>query len=247
MLDHKLLGRWIDWLETIKLELYWILVDRCVYRKMVEIVRNNPKTHDPNDFVTWCQRNYAASASIRVRQQLDTDRRAISLKRLLQALEGKATEITRAWYVEKCTSRRKARNDLQADLETQLVRRQFDKWSAPGLDHVDPAIVANDRREIEDKCRSVKTYVDKRVAHRDKLPNSELDLPTWDQLDTAIDTLDQTTCNYVGLLQQGWMRTLTPTWQYEWTGVFEHAWKPVQGGARSLSENGLLDGSRPNR
>jgi len=215
---ESLLAKWLDWLGIIQRDVQLLLSDRYIFRETMEIVEANPNTHDPNDFVNWFVYQYIRSAAVRVRQLTDKDRQCVSLRNLLDDMERNATSMTRAWYVGQYPE--EFRCDGSAD-------RFFDEWSGPGGSHVDPATVRTDRDQLVDVCKAVKHYVDKSVAHRDRMPDSHLNVPTWGELDRAIDTLDGTTCKCIRLLRrEAFVRGLLPTWQYDWQKVFETAWKP---------------------
>jgi len=224
----QLLPKWLKWLETIEGHVRSMLSDRYIFREVIKIVEANPKTHDPNDFVMWFVQQYVEAASIRVRRLVDRDDRTVSLRRLLKDIEDHADAITRKWFVQQFTQDHLTGDEPRDSTAIGMAHGAFDRWSGKGKGHADFRIVMGHRRQLEDACKAIHRYVDKRIAHHDAIPTETLPLPTWGDLDRAIDTIDKKTCRCIALLRQAGVKngSLTETWQYEWTNVFEHPWKP---------------------
>lgn len=208
---------WLDWLKRIENDVRRLLMDRYIFQETMEIVKANPATHDPNDFVDWFIRQYIHVATIRVRQQIDRRSDSVSLYRLLADLRQQATLITRDWYVG-CWPEPPRSNGAASC--------SFDDWFGQSQSHADPAVFESDLNRLENICRPLKVYANKRLAHQSNIEDRKLAIPTWGDLDSAIDHLDRVVCRYIGLLRLDVCSTLLPTWQYNWQRVFAKPWLP---------------------
>jgi hypothetical protein len=64
-------------------ELLW---KRRIFRDLVEVSKNSPQVLEPGAFVEWSRHSYALTTAVGGRRCIDTDRRSISLGRLLYEL-----------------------------------------------------------------------------------------------------------------------------------------------------------------
>lgn len=209
------LPKWKRWLVNIEAQVQAVVSDRYILRETMELVRANPETHNPDDFVAWFIQQYIYGATSRVRQQTDRDRESVSLWNLLTDLELRATLITREWYVAQ----------YPESFPEKAADEFFDEWCGPCRRHADPAVFERQRQELETACQAIRKYVNKRVAHHADVANAKLNIPTWAELDKAIDTLELLTRGCISLLRQDCLLDLLPTWQYDWKKVFERPWK----------------------
>ena len=83
-------------------------------------------------------------------------------------------------------------------------------------------MIAQDIRELEYESMKVKTYVDKRIAHYEKIEFK--DIPSYQELYDAIEHLGQLHCKYYGLFRLWGKANLVPIKQYDWTVIFHHPW-----------------------
>lgn len=92
---------------------------------------------------------------------------------------------------------------------------------AVGRYPIDPLIVTKQIKELESKTKSVKKFVDKRIAHHDR---SEFnDFPTFKELDDAIAYLDELLKHYSPLFTGMGLDTELVR-LYDWKEVFYHPW-----------------------
>jgi hypothetical protein len=68
----------------------------------------------------------------------------------------------------------------------------------------------------------VRKYVDRHLAHHDRDPLSEL--PTFAELNAAVDGLGDLFQRYAALLTNSHWVTLVPVVQYNWLAVFLEPW-----------------------
>ena len=187
----QLLPKWLEWLHMIEGHVRSMLSDRYIFREVIKIVEANPQTHHPNDFVMWFVQQYVEAASVRVRRLVDRDRRTGSLWRLLKDIEDRADIITREWFVDQFTQGHLTGDKWRDSSAIGIAHGAFNRWSNTSKGCVDPVVVARHREQIERACEAVHTYVDKRIAHYDtQIATSDLRVPLWKDLDSAIDTID---------------------------------------------------------
>ena len=53
-----LVARLRRWLQIVERQVTWMLVNRVIFKDTLEIVRHNPETHKPADFVNWFTEQY---------------------------------------------------------------------------------------------------------------------------------------------------------------------------------------------
>jgi hypothetical protein len=105
-----------------------------------------------------------------------------------------------------------------------MADRDFDKFAMSGAAHIDPHRVEADLSRLRNSTEQLEAFADRRVAHRDPRPPKRI--PTYVELDDAIDLLDQLYVKYHLLFHAAWMETLLPTRQYDWQAVFRIPWIP---------------------
>ena len=162
---EDLLPTWIAWLEEVERHVTEIMGDRDIFQKVMKVVRANPKSHDPSDFLEWFSRHYSHSLVLSIRRQRDQNSQSVSLANLLRDMRNNAPLITRSWYLDQYPE------DMRAD---GTAVKYFDKWSGPGKNHVNPAIMKKHLAELKRACSRVKQFVDKRIAHLKRVRYTEI-------------------------------------------------------------------------
>ena len=118
--------KWRRWIERIELDVRNLLVSREIYRGLDKIVRDNPSTHNPNDFVEWCFLNYSDLSQIAIRRQCTDRSDSVSLARLLNEIEQEPQVITRAWHQAEHLPEKPSQQALCC------VVSSFDEWAPAG-------------------------------------------------------------------------------------------------------------------
>jgi hypothetical protein len=72
--------------------------------------------------------------------------------------------------------------------------------------------------------KKLKQFVDTQVAHSAKAGPSTL--PTFQDVDDAIDVLEKLLRRYMWLFRSTALTTALPTWQFDWTEIFRYPWLP---------------------
>ncbi len=89
--------------------------------------------------------------------------------------------------------------------------------------------IRSDLRKIEDASEKIRRFVNKRIAHRAP-PGQLRENPTFDELDMALDVIDEVFCKYQLLLKAIGATSSKATRQYNWMAVLWEPW--VQEGSK---------------
>lgn len=171
-----------------------------------DVFRNRTKTlleessidiHVRNEIV----RNHYSTVLVAIRRQLGTDDSEISLLKLLEKLKTHSRVITKEWYAEEWL---KDSSMMQQDNSPELKEvienipiSEFEKNF--GENHLDHSNIMNDIKVLKSATDTVKTFVDKRLAHTDK--KSVKSVSEKEYLE-ALELLENLTTKYVLLLKQ---------------------------------------------
>jgi hypothetical protein len=235
-----------DWrhdFDRIYLDVQDIVVQRHLFREVMAIAAANPEVDElGGDVLEWIQKMHAHSGAVAIRKQIDRDRDSVSLRGLLETIAPFAHMLTREDYVSRGTpdlnpATERGRDELEVwrdDLD-----KRFDRLAGAGAKHVTEAAMREDLARLDSAAAQVRDFVRKTIVHRDRKWN--ISPPTWDELNGAIDTLDQLVGRYNELLDAGHASHLIPTWQYDWKAVFRIPWistaaseRPAARGPRAL-------------
>ncbi len=156
---------------------------------------------------------YAATQAVAVRRQAEVGPRVISLGVLLHEIAGDPERLSRERYLSHYDSYAR-----RAQGEPEWAER----FAGDVGDYVDPDLVRADLEELRNGTARTKDLVDKHLAHADKdgLSNP----PTFGELHSAIDAINEQFKKYVLLLTVSSYATLIPVPQYDWLAVFRQPW-----------------------
>jgi hypothetical protein len=209
--DSKI-EKWERDLEVVENEVLGLHHNRDVYRTVGRIVDEHGHL-PPALFFTYAQRTYAVTQSAAIRRQAEVNpTRVISLASLVAEIGAEPEQLTRERFVALYES---------PDFEP-LGQAAFDKhFAGEAGDHIDPAIVQADLDELAQTAESVKRYVDRYIAHSDR--EGLETLPTFGDIDEAIDAIGGLFRKYALLLTARSFATLEPEAQEDWLAVFRQA------------------------
>jgi hypothetical protein len=214
--DPKL-KKWLPWMDVIKAELHDLVVAKHVFHGVQSLIRANPALHQPSSFYDYLAQTYVSHVVIGVRRQIKSDKQSISMARLLEELVDSPQSMARSYYVGL----------YKGSVVEDRADHDFDKFSKPGLPHIDAAMVSADLVQLRAVSAKCEEFADKRVAHRDT--REPKDLPTFNEVDACVDLLDKLYVKYFLLFHASTMDSLLPTWQYDWTAIFRVPWIPTDG------------------
>jgi hypothetical protein len=210
--EDELYEKWVDWLEKIATQTHNLWAYRDYWRGLVEITQANDEI-PPSTFFDALGIWYADEQSVAVRRQLDKDHRSVSLWRLIRDIARHPEVMTRERHVSL----------WEEEHWTQQANANYDKFAGDGNDRIAPERTMKDLERLEAIAKPIKVYVDKRVAHTDEQAMS--DVPTYDELNAALDELGKLLGKYMSLLKATVLATVSPVHQADWTQAFTVAWK----------------------
>jgi len=212
-MDSKLC-KWLGWLKKIHDEIQQLIINRNIFWEVQDIIKNNKEIHKPSSFYTYLGDTYIAYISIGIRRQvkIDVKKQSISFSRLLAEIEESPAILSRKYYVGLYkTSAVESRAD-----------EDFDQFCGDDKNCISSDMVASDLRELNSVASIVEDFADKRIAHHDKRKPKVL--PRFDQVDQCLNTLDKMYCKYHLVFHAEYMRSLIPTYQYDWKSIFTVPW-----------------------
>jgi len=210
--SDALFQQWKGWLDTIHIDVRELHVNRHVYRTVIDIVKANPSIQTDDTFYGWMTTNYVAGQVIGIRRQLDNRTDSVSLARLLREVIKNPQVLSRERYLAF----------YKADFPDEYARRNFNNLAGGGHDHVNPESIASDLSLLKDKAEKIGKYASKKIAHLDEAGYEEL--PTCDDLDNCLDYLEKLLKKYINLFTADSRIRILPTWQYDWTEIFQVPW-----------------------
>jgi len=158
-------------------------------------------------------KSHYSSVLVIVRKLIGKKRNEISLMRILLRLEDNNSLITKDWYAKEWLKDSQLLSSEPDQLMKGFIENiphdEFQKnFGKAGF--LDKAIVTKDISDLENATATIKTYVDKRLAHHDK---SQPEVVTEKYYLKALKTIDKLTSKYILLLNQAGMASLKPVLQ----------------------------------
>lgn len=209
----NLLDNWTGWLEVIRDEIRQLLTYQDIFWSVQEIVKKNKRIQKPSMFFQYLGDTYVTYAVIGIRRQVKRDRDSISFAKLLDAIAINPKQLSREYF-----------KNLYKGFNAEILNadRTFDEFSGIGKDHICPKMVRSDFDKLMSTAKKVETFADKRVAHHDK-QGPEI-IPTFADADECIQLLDKLYVKYYKVFYAVGMKTLLPTYQYNWKEIFTVPW-----------------------
>ena len=215
--DHqKLIRRWKRWLPAMKRDLSDLLGKRDTFWQLQEVAEKNPKIMSPYSFFDWMCRNYVVSQTVGIRSFMDHSRDSRSLWRMLYEMLENPGVINRQTHV---------RMYARTPIGPELGHMTFDNVVGKGRSNVTQQVIRSDLRIIEDASERVRRFVNKRIAHK-TAPGEIRRLPKFDDVDAALNKLDEIFCKYNLLLTGEGISSLHATRQFDWREVLLEPWIP---------------------
>jgi hypothetical protein len=132
--------RWLDWLNTIRDDLYTVFLWRATWLTVGDMLRGNPDI-PPSHYFAFLANTYGTSQAVAVRRLADERSDVVSLARLVKEVRRHATDITIDWWV---------------GLEPNVDARDFARFRANGADHFDPLIASQDLTRLRGAVAEIK-------------------------------------------------------------------------------------------
>jgi hypothetical protein len=206
------LEKWLRWLNVIKLQVRDLVMAKYTFHEIQKMIAANPTIQKDNSFYRYLTNTYVSHVVIGLRRQLKLDSQSISLVLLMQELIATPEVLSRTYF----------KGLYAGSVVEDRADGDFDKFSKAGAAHIDPDLIAADLSRLRSATVNCEEFADKRVAHHDKRDPKQL--PTFNEVDAAIDLLDELYCRYLLMFEAKSMSSLLPTWQYDWKEIFRVPW-----------------------
>ena len=125
-----------------------------------------------------------------------------------------STRLTREYFVGLWST--------QDEWRLRDAHRAFDALAGTEAKHLVARVPKEDLAVLRRDAAKIKIYVDEHVAHDAADPMA--DLPTFEDLNLAIDAIGSIFKKYANVLTAGTYVTLEPAIQENWKAVFERPW-----------------------
>jgi hypothetical protein len=221
-LKEPITEKWNRWFDAIRKDLVDLHYYRMIYREVCAMVDANPAIQKPSSFYVFLRSGYVTLAFIIIRRQVTgdkysvtEDKYSVSLARLLSEISTHPQEISRQRF-----------HGLYAGLgrsETRIDKLFEAAGVGAGRDFIDPDMVKSDLAMLKDVTKALHKYTDKTVAHID-VNGWTSTIPTFGDLDDAIDTLARVCGKYSILLRAEEIPSFEPIISPTWKAVFRVPW-----------------------
>lgn len=212
-----LLDRWLVWLKVLDDEVSALYFNRAVWRLIGETLDGNPAI-PRSPALSVLHSTYASAQAVGVRRVAFGDQTSVSFQGLLREVQAQSAQLTREWWL----------GHYPDDLAAAIAGRR--DWAANFAgttgDHLDPTLVDDDLRRLQENARKVAAYVDKVIAHRAWKPRVPVTIPTFEQLYAAIDFLGALLQRYTLLLSAADRQPVVPLYLGDLMAPFRVAWLP---------------------
>lgn len=202
-----------EFLPAIWQEVVSLYHRKQVHDDFVQLLESRSEPNQDQTLGLAFHSMYVDAASFAVRRQADKRKDVVSLRRLLGLLEKYADEFTRDRFI-----RRWAPDQTIDAFGLREANGVFDQFTATDGDRaVSKRRIQADREMLEARTSPIHRYVDTYLAH-DGVEKSPI--PTYGELDEAIDCIGEMLKRYYLLLAQTTIVELTPVTQKDWLAEF---------------------------
>lgn len=187
-----------------------------------QIVAANPLLHPGIPVLDYFRNIYGDYAVMAIRRQARDQKDSISLIGLLRDLEENASFITRSWTRELYHQPTPGGTIYPEDFGNMLADSSFKPFADSNGEQLDPAVVRADIDKLEAATTAVLSHSDRVVAHDDRRgPEFEAN---FDQINVAIDAIEEIAKRYILLLTGASMLSMTPIDTMNAISVFSFPW-----------------------
>jgi hypothetical protein len=211
----QLRRKWRRWLKIIDNDLGWLLTSHDIFNEVKKIMKANKKIQSPALFYRWIKDNYAARVAIGIRRLVDSDKRAISLYRLIEDISQNRHAITRNYYIGRYRNKR--------SIKDGLADKDFNNFANKGELLINEKKLDRDMKGLKRETERIKIFANKWVAHYD-LKHRIRRMPTFEDVEKAMKVIDDIRMKYHLLLTRSCMRTCKPIIPYDCKEPLRHAW-----------------------
>lgn len=211
----EIYDRWVRTFERIENQTYTLFLYRDYWRGLGEITQANPLPPSGifDAFGVW----YATTQATSIRRQVDTRRGTISFWRLLDDIARHPAVMTRERHVGLWLH-----NDGDDEIWRAEANQNYDRFADAGNETVPRPRTIADRQRLQELAEPVTRHVNEAIAHT--ADEERQDVPTYADLNAAIDEIGAMLQKYSSLLRATMLPILTPVHQDDWKAPFRVAW-----------------------
>jgi len=208
-----------SWVDEIGNEIGSLLTGRKIFQRLQEIVNSNEKIQSPHIFHDWVADNYVAKMCSCVRALAENNPRnkPVSLYMLIEKIKKNPHAITRDYFISQ------SRDDFAKEMGT--AGNDFDTFAKPGEQYIDSKRLDSDLQKLAEGTRLIGDFTDQWIAHFDQKPKIER-MPTFEDLNKALDIIDEVWCDYYLLLTCHGLGSGTrqPVIAEDWEAPLRYPW-----------------------
>jgi RNA polymerase sigma factor (sigma-70 family) len=206
---HMTIQNWRRQLKEINSDIGNLLLSRHIFRETQEELTRR-QVWGRGLFAKWIRVNYASSALLGIRRQLDVDSKAVSLANLLCDLIRNPAVLTRPVFLGFWLQghfMRETKRSRGSSRQVQLIilnefalpawNQSFDRFAGPDRVLLDKALLGRDLKLLRSTCTELERFATKRLAHFDSQAPGR---PTYLKIDQALDVIDSLLEKYNNLL-----------------------------------------------
>jgi len=212
--NDLLLARWKEDYETLAADVRTIHRRRIIFSELDDEMVRRAAMESGYVVERFLRPMYVEAQVVALRRLNDGDVRSVSFRRLLDEMRLRPNVATRSHYVEMAVSQFLDDPDGH---HRRVEEENFDRLAGAGHDHLRDDVLAGYLKQLDEDLARVKQFVDKNVAHRDRLEAQAL---TWRELDAVIDNLEFR-MNDVGLVLTGATYAAAPSPPPMWREAFQ--------------------------
>jgi len=187
-----------------------------------EIVRANPALRAGMPVLDYFRNIYADYAIMAVRRQAKPHRDAVSMFDLLKDLEENHAFISRSWTRELYRKPHASGFAYDEEMAHRLADSTFAKFADASGEYLSKEMVAKDRDALTAATGDIVTHSDKHVAHDQR--SQQQASATFDDLNRAVDVLEELTRRYVLILTGESLLSIVPYDTTNSISLFRFPW-----------------------
>jgi hypothetical protein len=217
--EDEIYARWVRWMDTIARETIGLFGFRDYWRGLAQMTQANPDIPPSTIFnvlAIW----YGSAMMIGIRRQTDRRNDSVSLWRLLTEMAQRPNVITRSRHVAVWV-----RDGYDADWRSREGDKSFTTFAGEGAETIPPDRTFADRQRLWDVAEPIIRHVNKRLAHREEDERALPAVPTYGEINRAVDLVGELLNRYQLLLKASTWHPLEPVHHEDWTQAFTVAWK----------------------
>lgn len=211
MATDSLRARWADEFKLLGRDVHRIHSNREVFEALDDEIVRSAREGGGFFLERFLRPIYFENQAVLLRRLVDDDRRSSSFRVMLEEMILRREVLTRKWYVGRFADHYDGDPDY-----IRMGEHEFSAKFGERAKHVPIRVLRRYRADLVADLERVKVFVDKFVAHRDRITEKAL---TWGELNAVIELLEGH-LNAVGVIVTGSYLWPKATIIDDWRNVF---------------------------